>query len=288
MYFKKIIIWLKKIDLSFLRKKAPWFALYGISITIFFLYLLFPCEMMRNYLESTIGPPDFSFKAQSLHTSLPMGIKLKEAEVSSAPQEAALLQMELIDLQPGVFSILQKKNFVDVRGQAYGGTFSGRISLISWNKLYPPRNAKLKFQNIDLIRCNFPKIELGKEISGKLSGDFYFNNVSSKDRNTVETFKLLLTKGNYPLSEPFLGLNRIDFDRCIIEAKMKSGILEVEKLEVSGSQINCTLKGTVTLAGDLKSSQLNLGGVIEILAKNKIKANLSISGTLADPVSRYM
>ncbi len=288
MRFEKIITWFKKIDLSIFRKKALWFTLYGIFITVIFLYLLFPCEIMKNYLEAAVGPPDFSFKAQSLHTSLPLGIKLKEASVSSVPQEAPALQIEMVDLQPELFSILKKKNYIDVSGRAYAGTFSGRIDLISWDKVYPPRNVKLKLQNVDLSRCNFLKIELSKEVSGKVSGDFCYNNVSPTDRIPVVIFKLLLAKGNYPLGEPFLGLNRIDFDRCIIEAKMKNGTLEVEKLEVTGPQINCTLKGTVTLEDNLKSSQLNLGGVIEILAKNKMKTKLSISGTLADPVSRYM
>ena len=62
----------------------------------------------------------------------------------------------------------------------------------------------------------------------------------------------------------------------------------MEKLEISGSQINCFLKGEITLADDFKLSQLNLNGVMEISGQNKVKMNVTIGGTLANPIFRYI
>ena len=35
-------------------------------------------------------------------------------------------------------------------------------------------------------------------------------------------------------------------------------------------------------------SQLNLNGVMEILGQNKVKMNITIGGTLANPIFRYI
>ena len=76
-------------------------------------------------------------------------------------------------------------------------------------------------------------------------------------------------------------------DHGEIQAQLRNGVIKIGKLEMSGPQINCSLK-EITLADDFKNSQLNLTGVIEILSKSKMKTNITISGTLASPVSRYI
>jgi hypothetical protein len=62
----------------------------------------------------------------------------------------------------------------------------------------------------------------------------------------------------------------------------------MEKLEIVGNQMNCFLKGEITLADDFKLSQLNLNGVMEILGTNKAKMNVTIGGTLTNPIFRYI
>jgi hypothetical protein len=42
------------------------------------------------------------------------------------------------------------------------------------------------------------------------------------------------------------------------------------------------------IADDFKLSQLNLNGVIEILGPNKAKMNVTIGGTLTNPIFRYI
>ena len=103
----------------------------------------------------------------------------------------------------------------------------------------------------------------------------------------VGAIELFLAKGSYPLAEPFLGLNKIEYERGEIKAKLNSGILLIEKLEIFSPQINCSLKGEINLEAALEKSRLNLTGTLEIISKNKMKTNVNIGGTLANPVSRY-
>jgi len=274
--------------MSILKKKALWFTLYGIFITVVFLYLLFPSDIVKSRLENAVNSPDFILKMEKLRPSLPFGLKLKNITISSASSTNIPFQGDLLDLQMNPLIFFQKHKYIGLSGQAYGGDFDGRIGLASLSQIYPPVEGKLKFKNIDLSRDSLIKTLLGREITGKASGDWTYISTGEVSKNSSGTIALFLTKGTYPLAEPFLGLKRIEFDRGEIQAQFKNGIIKMEKLEIFGSQINYFLKGEITIADDFKLSQLNLNGVIEILGPNKAKMNVTIGGTLTNPIFRYI
>jgi type II secretion system protein N len=274
--------------MSILKKKTLWFTLYGIFITAVFLYLLFPSDLVQSRLEDTVNSPDFILKMESLRPSLPWGLKMKNITISSASSADIPFQGDLLDVQLNPLSFFQKHTYLGLSGKAYGGKFDGRLGLASLSKIYPPKEGNLNFQNIDLAGCALIKTLLGKEITGKAKGNLSYisaKEINSKGSGTIDLF---LTKGTYPLAEPFLGLKRIEFDRGEIKAQLKNGSIKMEKLEISGTQINCFLKGDITLADDFKLSQLNLNGIMEISGQNKVKMNITISGTLANPIFRYI
>lgn len=271
-----------------LNKKVLLFTIYGIFIIIVFLYLLFPSALVKNRLENSFNSPDLTIKMESLRPSLPFGLKFKNIIASSTSLANISFQGDLLDLQFHPWNFLQKHTYLGLSGKAYGGTFGGYADFASLSKIYPPREGKLNFNNIDLASCNLIKNFLAKEMTGKASGYWMYTAGSKAGKSSSGQITLSLTGGAYPLVESFLGLNRIEFDRCEIKARLKDGILMVEKLQTSGPQVNCLLKGEITLNDNFKNSQLNLNGTMEISGKNKAKMNVTISGTLADPISRYI
>ena len=273
--------------MSILKKKALWFTLYAIFITVVFLHLLFPSDLVQRRLENAVTP-DFILNMESLRPSLPLGLKLQNITMSSGSPENISFQGDFLDVQLRPWSFFQKHTYLGLSGRAYGGNFDGRVGLASLSKIYPLVEGNLNFKNIDLVRCALIKTLLGKEITGKARGALTYISTNETGKNNSGTIALFFTKGAYPLAEPFLGLNRIEFDRGEIQAQLKNGSIKMEKLEISGPQINCFLKGDITLAEDFKLSQLNLNGVMEISGQNKAKMNITIGGTLANPIFRYI
>jgi type II secretion system protein N len=274
--------------MSILKKKSLWFTLYGILITVAFLYLLFPSDIVKSRLEDALNSPDLIFKTESLRPSFPLGLKLKNITISSAPSGNFSFQGNLLDLQLSLLSFFKKHIYIGVSGKAYGGDFDGRFALASLSRMYPPIEGKLNFQNINLAKYTLIRNLMGKELTGKAGGSLEYTLADEVSKNNSGKIALFLTKGTFPLAETFLGLNRIDFDRGEMQAQLKNGSIKLEKLEVFGSQVNCYLKGEIIPADDFKSSQLNLNGFIEILGKNKVKTTVTISGTLASPTLRYI
>lgn len=273
--------------MRFLKKKGLWFTVYGIFITIVFLYLLFPGELVKNRLEDLINSNDFMVKSASLHPALPLGIKLKNVTISSQAQEFVLFQGELLDLQLNLLSFFRKNTYIGLTGRAYDGSFDGRVGLVSLTKVYPLAEVILNFENIDIGKCSLFKGDPGKSLAGRARGTLTYI-TDEADKSTSGTLTLFFKKGSYPLTEPFLGVARIDFDRGEIQAQLKNGIFKLEKMETFGPQINCSLKGEITPAADFINSQLNLNGTIEILGKDKVKMKVAIGGTLANPTIRYI
>jgi type II secretion system protein N len=268
-----------------LKKKGLWFTGYGIFITMVFLYLLFPGELIKSRLEDSINSADFIIKSVSLDPALPLGIKLKNVTISSPAQEFILFQGELLDLQLNLLSFFSKNTYVGLSGKAYDGSFDGRAGFVSLAKVYPPVEVILNFENIEIGKLY--KSDPGKSFTGRVRGTLTCI-TDEAGRNTSGSLMLFFKNGSYPLAEPFLGMTRIDFDRGEIQAQLKNGIFKLEKMDTFGPQINCSLKGDVTPAADFRNSQLNLNGTIEILVKDKVKMKVTISGTLANPSVRYI
>jgi type II secretion system protein N len=273
--------------MKFLKKKGLWFTVYGIFITLVFLYLLFPGELVKSRLEDSINVSGFMVKSASLHPALPLGIKLKNVTISSQALDFVLFQGELLDLQLNLLSFFRKNTYIGLTGLAYDGSFDGRVGLVSFAKVYPPVEVILNFENIDIGKYSLFKGEPGKSFTGRARGTLTYGTDESS-RSASGTLTLFFKKGSYPLTEPFLGMTRIDFDRGEIQAQMKNGIFKLEKIEIFGQQINCFLKGEITPAADFRNSQLNLNGMIEILGKDKVIMKVMIGGTLATPAIRYI
>jgi type II secretion system protein N len=185
------------------RKRALWFILYGLLVTVVFLYILFPSGIVKNLLESAVGSPDLTFKAESLRPSLPLGIKLKNIVVSAAGPGDVFFQGENLDLQPDLWSLLQKRSYVSLSGKAYAGSFDGRIGFVSGDRNYFPAEGAFNFQNIDLDKNSFIKRELGRDFTGKAKGRLLYNNASANYQQIAGTLKLTVVKGSYLLAEPF-------------------------------------------------------------------------------------
>lgn len=274
--------------MKILRSRSLWFALYGIVITFLFLYLLFPGQLVKSRLESAASSAGFTLRASSLYASFPLGVKMKSVTLENgALAPGPLFQGETLDVQYSWRSLLDKNTHLGLRGNAYSGSFQGSIAVPSLERFYPPAKAKVDFENIDLQKVGLLKGKMGREIFGKARG---FLNYTKGAGGNIEagSLNMLISAGAYPLAEPFLGIEKIDFETGLIQAAFKDGSIVLEKVEILGGRINCLLAGDIIPADNFAQSRLNLRGTIEVAGKDKIKMQVTISGTMANPVFKYI
>lgn len=275
--------------MRFWKNKILWLTIYAVMITCVFFYFLFPSELILRQLESSTASSEVVLNAAVLRPSLPLGIKLQDLTARSASTPAnALLQFDQLDLQFSLWSIFQKSRYVHFNGQAYGGDFNGRAGFISFTQLYPLAEGKINFQNIDLAQYNQADFPLIKGMVGRARGSVIYSSGDKSSQDALGKLSLYISRGAYPLVEPFLGLTRIEFDRGEMQAQLEKGSLIISKLEIYGARINCLLSGSIALADRGEESLLNLKGVLEIVGPSKTRMNIMVGGTLARPTVRYI
>jgi len=271
-----------------LPKKKTWgFALYAVVITGVFLYLLFPSEIIQNRLEEAAGSADLAVKMDSLRLSFPLGLKFKNLHVASLSTGRTYLDSESLTAQISPLSFLQKNKKLGLGGKAYGGTFKGTLRFASWEKIASPLEADVRFTDVDVTKMAFIRSWLARNVTGKASGRWTHKASDISGRDLSATCDITLKKGSFPLQESFLGATRIDFENSDIRLQLKQGVIRVEKLRMVGPQMECFLSGDIIRTDDVMQSALNLKGEI-ILASNKTKLNVTIGGTLENPLLRYL
>ena len=275
--------------MRFLKNRILWLTIYTVCITVLFLYFLFPSQLVQQKLESAVNSAGYLLETGSLRPSLPLGIKLKEVTLHPVQAPSVLLfQGESVDLQLNPLSIFRKNKTIGFQSKAYGGSLKGRAVFPSFEQVNTPAGGEIYVQDIDLAKCNPSVFPLIRGMTGRVEGSAFY--VLDNPANRISTGKMLLflTRGSYALPEPFLGVSRIEYDRGEVSAKWQNGIVTLQKFEISGSRIKCSLQGEIQLVPRLEESRLNLKGVLEMSGNNQVKMNVTVGGTIASPSFRYI
>lgn len=270
-----------------LSKKTCGFVLYAVVITGVFLYLLFPSDIVKSRLEASAVSAELTVKMDAVRPALPLGLTFNNLHVASLANGQTYLDSESLTARINPLSFFQKKKKLGLSGKAYGGTFKGSLRLASWEKMASPLEGDIRFADMDVAKLSFLRVWLVRNVTGKASGHWVHKASDNTGRDLSATCDVTLKKGSFPLQESFLGATRIDFETSDIRLQFKGGVIRVEKLRMIGPQMECSLSGDITPMDDVRQSALNLKGEI-ILVSNKTKLNVTVGGTLENPLLRYL
>ena len=263
------------------KKRFLLYTLFCICVLSFFIYARFPDKAVENYILAAAAesyPAAFlSFGAVSL--SLPPGLKLENIMFGFRENSEANIQVEKFTMMPRLLRYVSGRSAFTVNALAYGGSLKGSVDFPGFSLKPPPAKAEIIFEGLNIEKCAYLKDKLGRAITGKLGGTFIFSGDSQLD--------FTIQKGSYQLLEGLFGFERLDFNKVEGQLTIKGGVLRIVKLRLTGDKINCSLKGEVMLKSDLKDSEINLNGTIEIANLNK-KISVLLTGTMGRVQTRYI
>jgi type II secretion system protein N len=115
---------------QFIRKNKKWlgYVLYAVLITAGLLYLRFPAEAIKDYLEAKGERSNsrFGLSIGQVSPSLPFGLKLLEAQVSqSANPNKIIFRANRLSIRPSIGILLGGKLKLCFEGLAYDGVLEG-------------------------------------------------------------------------------------------------------------------------------------------------------------------
>ncbi len=277
-----------------MKLKMNWaiagYVLAGIAMLVLFLYLRFPGETVKAYVKAmaAVRNPQMLLSIDTVQPATLPGIALENITIGFQGRPEATLHADRLTIRAGWLALLRGRIAFILAAEGYGGVLKGHVEFADFFSLHGPLSAEANFREIRIEKCAWLKDALVRQITGTLQGSAAFSGAPETLKNGTLNIEFTLMNGTYPLQESFFGFDRIDFNRVDAKISIRNGALKIAGLTLKGEKINCSLKGNVLFADDIRDSQIDLTGTIEIPVEKNKRVTLAISGTLGNPKTKFL
>jgi type II secretion system protein N len=232
------------------------YILYIVTVTVVFLYFLFPSETVKRYVSAEISrsSPELTVAIDRVNLSFPPGILLNRVGVRLGDE--ALFDLDRVKIRPVLSSLIGSKTSWSFVARAYSGEVRGRADVADGT---PRRQVTVdaELSNIQIRSIEAIKRLSTQTVSGVLSGT-----ISYQQSSPVPRFKgnLELTDCRVDLSDPTFGVDAIEFDRVQTELQLDNRALTIRRCDLKGRQLDASLTGNVSMLDRPGSQALNIRG----------------------------
>ena len=249
------------------EKNKIWLAytLYAILLTLGFLYILFPSQDVKSYLEATAEDSSIPVHVSigDVSPSLAFGLNLRATELAyQAAPDKVLLRADRLFVRPGLWSYLQGKMKVCFEGRLNDGSLEGCVQFKE-NDSDTPFSTSMTLNDILLGKFeNLPDL-IGHHVEGSLGGSFAYDGKMESLMEGAGEADFRLSNGRIELQRPFLSFDGINFDEVWVKLTLKKRRIDLTHVELKGPDIYGTLTGTISLRRKFMDSGLNLKGTVD-------------------------
>jgi type II secretion system protein N len=231
------------------------YALYTASALLFFLFFLFPGEIVIKGITERIEGmyPPYHLRIERLKPSLTPGLQL--SGLTLMDKNESLMTVSKLNLTPKLFRLLQGQLSLRFQGEAYNGTFNGELDCKkgSWTRA---EKGSLKVAGLKMKETTLNAIEGSPVLSGILDGDITYSQSEKSGDVTDATVSLKeVTLALPALSTQTAG---IAFETVTAAFSIDKQTLTFRQVAFSGRQLEGQITGSVRLAEPIAKSQLNL------------------------------
>ena len=266
------------------------YPLAGIAMLLAFLYLRFPGEAVTDYVKAAVAAqyPGATLSIDTIRPSFPPGFALSNITVGLRNRPDPTLRVDDLTVRPGGLALLRGRLAILAAAAGYGGEVRGKVEFSRLFSFQGPLTAAVDIRDVRVDKWAWLRELFVRQVTGTLKGAINLTGTAEALKNGTGTVDFTLTNGTYPLQEPFLGLDKIDYSRVEGKASFRNGALKVTQLTLTGDKLRCSLKGNILLADDFQASKLDLNGTIELPLLGNKRVTLTIGGTIGNPNSRVI
>jgi type II secretion system protein N len=258
------------------RSRISW-AIYIVCAALFFFYVLFPSETVKEYLADQIrqAHPDFTIEIGRLKIGFPLALKLYDVRVYHLGQ--ALAEMENLKISANILSLFLKTTHLSFRGSGYGGRFKGQAA-ISKNSADRAVTIAADLSGIQVEQLKALSAITTHQISGNLEGTLLFNTDAPHQGLSGD---LILTDGQIKFSPPIMNQNALPFNTIEAEIMFNNRSLTISHCQIEGNQLGAHISGSIKISGRSARKILDLSGTVNPHAALLAKLGKNIPQLLA-------
>jgi type II secretion system protein N len=268
-------------------KSKKWFGytIYGILVTVLFLYVLFPSHRMAGYIESVVSErnPRVDLSIESADIAFPLGLNCERVAFGLKGGPGSKIEADLVKGRFSILQLLKGDTSLLITAEAYGGTVDARLDS-------PDRfssdavTADMTFDGIELGECEYLKDVAGRDIKGRLGGTLIYEGNWHDIINGEGNASFSLNEGTIELQKDMFGFETMVFEKAEGKMILKNRIIALDSLKVEGKEMTSSLSGRIFLNRNFAQSRLSLKGNVDIDALGK-NLSLNIRGTISKPLS---
>jgi type II secretion system protein N len=266
------------------------YILAGFAMLLGLLYLRFPGEALTDYIRAAAAAryPRMLLSIDTILPVVPPGLEAVNLTAGVKGRPEATLHADSLSVSPGWLSLFRGRIAASLGAEGYGGELRGRLEFANLFSLKGPFSAEANFREIRIDKCAWLRDALARQITGTLKGSISFSGATDVATGGTGNLDFTLTNGTYQLLESFFGFDKLDFSKVDAKISFRNGALKITGLTLNGEKLRCSLKGNILLADDIRESQIDLNGTIDIPVQNNKRVTLAISGTLGNPKTKFL
>lgn len=266
-----------------------------------FLYLLFPSDMVKTYIEYKAGEAvaGGDLYIEKLAPGLPAALFFSNAYIVSGDE--TVFRFDSGRVAPAYDFLFSREPALRFRSEAAGGQFDGTFRRQASGSGYKVVS-QIRFEDVDLLQVPIMERISPAGASGTARGEFEFETTrpSSDPVNGRGVGKMQISGLRIQLDEiikNMTGVDHLGFSTAEAEGEIAGDRITIERFRLHGSDLTATGSGMVTLRQPAAASPLDLEARVDIhprllrhigafLPEQHRRGNdipVRITGTLGEP-----
>jgi len=241
-----------------IKKSRLLLGLYIAVILVFFLYLGFPSDRIKNYVVYQLSQisPQIEVTVERIAPALPPGIRLYNVDLYHQAQVWG--RFENIKIIPHLFSLLGSQKAFTFTADAYTGKIKGNAEIETNSPIVQTAVdttvSGLQVRDVEAIQAVSEY-----DISGILDGTFAYK---ADARNQTLTGNLSLSDVRVELVVPLFNQGYLAFNDVTADVVLKNNNLTIENCLLEGNQLDARVSGSIMLNRSFSQGVLNLEATV--------------------------
>lgn len=244
-----------------LTSRNLFFAVYGLSVTVLFLYILFPADLFKEFCEFKASAvlTDGECRIGNIDYHFPNTVVFEDVTMESGKgDERSVLKLKFVAVSNRSFKFWKE---FELYSELFSGTLTSDIE-IDW------RSRKFEMDNVavhdvDLGIWEKEESLTQREVSGMLSFSGDYQGLLSTPFSGKGKGNFALVESKMELVQPILSLSELSFTRLESELKYEDGVMYFINGEFIGAELSGDFSGVAKMNRPLVKSTLTVGGHLE-------------------------